>query len=248
VNIDPKERLSGIPMLEVRAFLRKAQDRLLLPRHVEDAFGRVPGQRLLQALLERGELCPVEVCGEVRYELTLAGGALARARAGRPFDRKTAEEALAGFIERCELVRRRPLYLYKVRRALLFGSMLTDKPQVGDVDLAVHLVPKDPEHIVDASRDQARRAKRQGRRLSSFFEELAYSEQRVMVYLKHRSRVLQLHDHTDGVLGVCKSRIVFEDLEGYPVRGEVPEPTDDAEPPAGAKRPKRRQRKDDIPF
>ncbi len=249
MNIDPKERLAGIPVLKVRALLRKHQQSGLDAEDLDRAFGAHAGKKLLAALLERGLVKAVDVPASGRYELTLTGGALARASAGRPFNRKTAERALADFLDRCHQVRHRTEYLYKVRRALLFGSMLTDKPKVGDVDLAVQLVPKDPAHIAEASREQARRAAQHGRQFSSFFEELTYSHLRVLRFLKSRSRILQLHEHTDGVLDVCDSSVVFEDLAGYPLPAELPPPTDNAAPRVGATRPGRRHRKDDgLPF
>ena len=55
----------------------------------------------------------------------------------RPITRKTAQSALAQFMERLRALNANAEYLYRVESALLFGSMLTETERLGDVDIAV---------------------------------------------------------------------------------------------------------------
>jgi predicted nucleotidyltransferase len=107
----------------------------------------------------------------------------------------------------------RPDLLYRVRRVVLFGSMLTDVPMVSDVDLAVELAPKqaDGEKQRALERAQILEELEFGRTFSSFLQKLLYPRQRVLSFLKARSRVLQIVDPSDGVLKRAKKKVIFED-------------------------------------
>ena len=222
MNIDPKSSLAGLPILEVRAFLRKHSDFGFVESVVLKAFGRDDGARLLQTLLGDGYVELQEQPHGRRYYLTLKAGALANASATKPFTRKAAEKALAGFVQRCHQVRKRDEFVFKVGTAWLFGSMLTGKPKVGDVDVAVRLVDK---HPYDPNRgsillEKAREAERQGRQFSSHWERLTYAHQCVYRYLKSRSRILKLHDHNDEVLEFCEKKVIYQDPDCEPPSSE----------------------------
>jgi hypothetical protein len=64
---------------------------------------------------------------ESGFELTSRGEAFANASAAKPVFRKTAETLLQQFLER-------------KRRS--FGSMLSEAERLGDVDIAIELLPK----------------------------------------------------------------------------------------------------------
>ena len=127
--------------------------------------------------------------------------------------RATAERALQEFLERCQQVRGRSDLLYRVGRVRLFGSMLTDATTVSDVDLVVELEPKEPDHKkhVALERPQVDAELENGRRFSNFSQQLCYPRDRVLLFLKARSRVLQLIDPHDQVLEHAKQHVVYED-------------------------------------
>lgn len=159
-----------------------------------------------------------EAADGCRHHLTLKGGALAGASAAKPFSRKAADKALAGFVQRCHEVRERDEFVLKVGTAWLFGSMLTDKPKVGDVDIAVFLAVKaqHSENLGHVMWARAAEAGRNGRRFSSYFERSTYVHQCVLRHLKSRSRILKLCDHNDGVLDLCEKKIVYQDPDCEP--------------------------------
>jgi hypothetical protein len=151
--------------------------------------------------------------GCMRYQNTAKGGALSLASAAKPVRRATAQKRLDEFLARCGEVSVRPDMLFKVSRAVLFGSMLSDKPLVGDVDLAVTLAPKvaDREKHFALCQEQSREAERSGVCFSNILERLGYPEIRVRRFLKGKSRVLQLVLGSDGILQTAPQRVIYED-------------------------------------
>jgi len=213
MNIDPKTSLGGIPIVNVRDFLRRHAAYGWRREDAIDAFGSTHADTVVEALISGGYIEWTQEYGSSRYMTTVKGGALTKASAARPVSRKTAEQALKGFLERCHEVGHRPDLLYRVRKALLFGSMLGDKPFVSDVDIAFQLVPKekDPDRHFALTQEQSQQALREGRRFSNLVEELFYSEYRVRLFLKSRSRVIQLSPIDDAVLERTETKVIFED-------------------------------------
>jgi hypothetical protein len=83
-----------------------------------------------------------DVDGDERYELATDGHALAGATARQPVTRDTAQRALDGFLARVEEINANPLAEWGARKLVLFGSFLDlNIERVGDVDLAVEMVP-----------------------------------------------------------------------------------------------------------
>ena len=83
-----------------------------------------------------------DIDGNERYELTVDGHALAGATARQPVTRDTAQRALDGFLARVEEINANPLAEWGARKLVLFGSFLGPNiERVGDVDLAVEMVP-----------------------------------------------------------------------------------------------------------
>ncbi len=215
MNVDPKSQLGGVPILQVRQFVRENADRPWRFERLRESFGSAASD-VLHALIEAGYAAPAETEEEELYETTVKGRGLARASAAKPISRATAGAALAGFLERCEVVRRDPSYLFTVAKAVLFGSMLTDKPKVSDVDIAIQLVAKEKDATLHAEleREQTRDAMRHGRRFSNMVEEIFWPQTRVRMFLKGRSRVIQFSEITDGVLKLVATRVIFADERG----------------------------------
>ncbi|MHB9090331.1 MAG: hypothetical protein ACYC7H_02830, partial [Chloroflexota bacterium] len=153
---------------------------------------------------------------EVRYwQATIKGNALANAKLHKPIPREKAERELAAFLERVHQLKNLNSPPYRVRQALLFGSLLDPtRGSVNDVDLAVELVHKtatNPAQAVDLDRAYARAS---GRHTSTFLEELILARRDTFRYLRARSRVLSLHDleAERPFLSQVDNQVVFEDL------------------------------------
>src|SRR5688500_16759468 len=124
MNVGPKAHLGGVPILQVRQFVRENGDHPWRFERLRESFGPAASE-VLRALVEAGYAAATETQGEELYETTVTGRGPARASAAKPVSRARADAALAGFLERCEVVRSDPTYLFTVAKALLFGSMLT---------------------------------------------------------------------------------------------------------------------------
>lgn len=212
MHIDAHDQLAGQPIVAVRSFLRRNALSGFRLIDAQDAFGSAAGH--VVAFLEKeGYVETFTEFGYTRYQNTAKGGALSLASAAKPVSRATAQKRLDEFLARCREMGSRPDMLFKVSRAVLFGSMLSEKETVGDVDLAVTLAPKeqDRQKHFALCEAQAHEAARNGHRFSNIVERYAYSEIRARYFLKGRSRVLQIVLGDDAILKQAAQRVVYED-------------------------------------
>ncbi len=147
------------------------------------------------------------------WETTLKGSSLALASAARPVRRAVAEQKLEEFLGRVHEVNGNPYFLYRVRRVLLFGSLLTGSERVNDVDLALDLVPKeeDAEKRMALEEERVAAAREAGRQFANYVAELFWPLSEVMLFLKARSRTLSLHTTGDRILESTPYQVLFEE-------------------------------------
>lgn len=148
-----------------------------------------------------------------RWKNTELGNQFAVAPASKPVTRETAEKRLAEFLERVKAVCDDPYYLYRVGRVTLFGSILSDKSLLGDVDIAIQLIHKEPDKSKAEELDKERRQKasREGRRFSNYVDYLAWPKVEIFLFLKARSRVLSLCLESESFLKKCETKIIYTD-------------------------------------
>jgi predicted nucleotidyltransferase len=93
----------------------------------------------------------------------------------------------------------------------VFGSYLSDKDALGDLDVGVKLTRKHKRG--DFTRHNQKRiilAKANGRRFSNSTEELFWPHREVMLMLKGKQRGLSLHDQDeDEVFEVTETKLVY---------------------------------------
>jgi predicted nucleotidyltransferase len=104
---------------------------------------------------------------------------------------------MSQFLERVTQVNQNPYFLAKATSAVLFGSML--KPEVerlSDVDLAVELTRKEPDHerALEQNQQRAEELANMGRRLRNFLEVEGCWYWEAFRFLKGRNRVIALAD------------------------------------------------------
>lgn len=219
MNIDPNEELAGFPIITVRTFLRKFHGCSWTAATMKDVLKATDTQilELLRVLLDEGYIEQVDAEGP-SWSATVKGNALAQASAARPFKRSVAERELQRFLERVAEVRESDQWAWKVKRAILFGSLLTtDKEKVGDVDIAVALGPKesDPSRRERAERQRIGAAIRSGKQFRNITEEVAWPYFEVLKFLKSGSRVISLHDINAEaeILREATTKVIYEDEE-----------------------------------
>lgn len=244
MRIKPDEVVVGIPARQVRHLLRQSVDSLSA-RHAMKILEIEEGKAIevLERLEHSGFLKrnPAPKSDQERsWRRTVKGGALANALFSNPVSRQSAEKAMSEFLDRVQQVNCDSWFLYRVQKVVVFGSFLSDSPVIGDLDLAVDLYPKEKDSRKHSKliRARAEEAVNSGRSFRSYVEALQFAEQEVIMFLKARSRILQLARCDDGVLNITENRIIYENPEPIPA------------PPILPKRRLRRPKKidEDCPF
>lgn len=218
MRIDLRERIAGQPAAAIRTFLRRSHgDAWDLPyaakRLRED---RATAREIVVELAARGyiERSTLFVEGEY-WKNTIHGNAFAGATAAKPLLRVSADKRLKEFLDRVQEVRRNSYYLYKVRRVILFGSYLTSKDRINDIDLCVSLAVKEKDKDKqDRLREQrVEETLRRGKVFKSFLDRLTWPEAEVLKFLKAKSRSISLHTESDMPLTVGSSKVIYRDAK-----------------------------------
>lgn len=144
---------------------------------------------------------------------SIKGNALALASAARPILRTTAERKINEFLVKVNEVNKNEYYLYKIKKVVLFGSYLSEAEKLGDIDLAVEIVPKetDCDKFKKLASERAREAKHNGRHFNNIVEEVYWPQMEVLKYLKSRSRSISIHFADEPVLKNSKHKVIFEE-------------------------------------
>ncbi len=229
MRIRPDDLVVGFPAKQIRKLLRQSVDSL--SAHHATKILEIKTEQAIQLLqrLEQGGFLkryPALPNSEQRWKRTVKGGALANALFSKPVPRQSAEKTMSEFLDRVQQVNGNSRFLYRVAKAVVFGSFLSDTPSVGDLDVAVDLCPKekDSRKHSELIRARANEAVSRGRDFSNFVEAFQFAEQEVIMFLKSRSRILQLTRCDDGVLNIAESRVIFESPENNPVAPMNPIP------------------------
>jgi len=245
MRIQPDELISGFPASQIRKLLRQSVE-FLSVGNVTRVLGLRGKEalRLLETLEKQGfiEKNAMVSDAEQSWKHTIKGGALSNALFSAPVSRTSAEKKLSEFMERVHRVNEDSRFLFRVRKVVLFGSFLTQSPTIGDLDIAIDLVQKEPDARKHSQLLLARanEAASYGRHFPNYVEGLRFAEQEVIMFLKARSRILQLTRCDDGVLNITENRVIYESPEQNPTVPINPVP----------KRRGRRSRKidEDLPF
>jgi len=199
VRICATELVAGYPAVKVRNFLRRYRDTGDYANAVDTelAITRDAARIFLRELVTSGlfEISQSR-SGEQQFTLTRQGEILADTSAAKPIRRKTAERILVEFMERVNEVNATSEYLYHVNEVILFGSMLSDVEQLGDVDMAVNLEPKvsDADALEEWRMARRHAAQAQGRSFATDLEWTYWPIVEVYKQLKARSHNLSLHE------------------------------------------------------
>ena len=195
MNIDSDSTIADFPALEVRDLLKQFTDRYLSSKHIQAHLGSssTDANKLVGELLQKGYLEETaDAPNDHPFRLTVKGRALAHASAAKSILRKTAERHLQDFLDRIREINRVDYWLYRVPEVRLFGSMLSDKPKVSDVDLAfdLELKPMYKSDSMEHIEQRISEAIARGRTFSNFVDQISWPQTEVYRHLKSRSHVL----------------------------------------------------------
>ncbi len=198
MRIDLTDSIAGRPAARIRLFLRRAFGGNWDASYVAQTLrvDLAAAEAVIKELCRRRLIARARSFGRnVHWTNTIRGNAFANASAAKPLLRSSADIRLTEFLERVEEVERDPRFLYRVKRAVLFGSYLSAKERINDIDIVVRLAPKevDKDRQQGLEERQVREAIERGRRFSSFVDELTWPQAFVLRFLKGGSRSLSLH-------------------------------------------------------
>lgn len=138
MHIDQNDKIASVPILDVRKLLRRLQDWQSFPASVVTSslgLSQTRGQSLVRELKRRQLIERSPDFPKVdMYRVSLRGGELASASATKPIHRKTAEELLRKLCERAHAINVDPAFLNKVTEIRVFGSYLSNRRTLSDVD------------------------------------------------------------------------------------------------------------------
>ena len=214
--IDKKSTISQFPALKVRDLLKKLKGS---PFTLENASYNLEKdldltKQLLSNLEKDGYIEKSKNTSKPGFwDVTLKGSSLSLASAAKPIKRETAERILQEFMERVHKINQDSYYLYKVSKVIVFGSFLSNKERINDLDIAVKLLPKisDPKKQRQVEQQRIKEAFESGRNFNNTIDELFWPHNEVMYFLKSRKRTISLHTTDDDILENCQIKIFFED-------------------------------------
>lgn len=215
MQIGKGEEIARVPLLLVRDFFRDIvawhRDSFELAQLEERLnLSRTAAIALAEELIVRGYVTRGQ---NHDYRLTNRGEELVRASASGRVKRGTAESALAGLLKRAEEYNSDASKILAVDAVAVFGSFLSDKEELGDLDVAV----KWRDRVADDHRsDRAHAyAERSGRKFSNVIEFLTWPQTELFQILKARKRTICIQDWHAFIRLVAKDpdnfayRIVF---------------------------------------
>jgi predicted nucleotidyltransferase len=124
--------------------------------------------------------------------------------------RETAKQKLVDLVDRVRLVRDDSRFLYRVTLLAVFGSYLTDKDRLGDIDIAFKLEAKEKDRDKATALAQEH-TRKSGRQFRNMVEEIFWPENEVLLFLKSRSRSLSFHEYAEVEQMGCNRKIIYED-------------------------------------
>jgi len=225
MQINSKEILFGQPILKIREVVRQAmKGRLWGDSEAEVAISvakvlkqsDVVAKQLIKQLIEDDYLILTKenLSDIYQYELTETekGRRFGIANASKPISRQKANQLLNELIERAKSINENGELIYFVESIKVFGSYLSDKDTLGDLDVGVKLTRKHKAgDFTKHNRKRIALAKANGRQFSNSTEQLIWPHREVILMLKGRQRGLSLHDEDkDEVLKMTETKLVYQ--------------------------------------
>jgi predicted transcriptional regulator/predicted nucleotidyltransferase len=196
IKLSPADRIAGYPAIEIIKFLKKLAQQTL---DTEEAASFLKlDLKSTKALLN--QLASVENLispqDSNHWDLTDKGELYAEASLSSRVKRQTASDILNELPAIAESINSDNNLAYRVERLAVFGSYLSDKDRLGDVDIAFDLFPRLSDHS-EQFKLMKSRAEVSRKRFSEVLHQLAYSQNEVLLKLKARRKSISLHGYDD---------------------------------------------------
>jgi 23S rRNA maturation mini-RNase III len=225
MRINSKEKLFGQPVLKIREVVRYAMtERLrsiqksMLFEEVSRILGQSTGnaKTVIEQLIKEEYLVlnKVKYVNTFQYELseTKKGRRFGVATADPLITREKANQLLKELIERAISINANEEYACYVERLSVFGSYLSDKTLLGDLDIFFKITRKSTgEEYKEQRQQRIELAFKSGRVFQNYIEQIHWPQREVLLALKTRKKGLSLHDETvDEVYKKTQSKVVYE--------------------------------------
>jgi hypothetical protein len=232
MQIHASDEVEGVSLLKIRALFRQAGlDGILSTSFVcrQLQLTKSKTDRLIAALQEMGLLAPIRNrqgagAAEEECELTKDGIRLRAATAAKPLRRETADRLLSELLERIATLNRDERFLARVQKAVAFGSYIGDADRIGDLDVAVELVRREPNSEKHTEVNNRRVAEEfaKGRHFANILEQVFWWQREATLFLRNRKRGLSLHEYgaIREIVDASPHKTVFQHRK--PVRGAEP--------------------------
>jgi hypothetical protein len=203
MRITPDLTIAGYPGIRVRQLFRRVfRYDSWTDEDVAEEMGisKRKAAALVAALVAEGYLETADAWHKsmAKWEPSRKGASLTMASAAKPIRRATADRLVKGLVERAGMLMdpTRHEYAFVVTELIVFGSYLTDRPDLGDVDFAVRWQTRfeDKDQQYACRKARVRAAKAAGKRFHWWFLETEWPEVEVQRFLKGPSQYVSLHD------------------------------------------------------
>jgi predicted nucleotidyltransferase len=195
MQVGRDETIAGVRLMEVRDFLRWTGDGSVQLDAIKERFhcDQAQAEQIEKGLIDAGyiENDPNETVTGKWYVVSALGRQLCNAKFVRRITRPEAEKLVAGLLERIKLVNERDELTHRITEVRVFGSYLSNKADLGDIDLAVQFTPRRPTHVEEAKL----RAAQSGKTMGNFLQIITYGRHEIRLILKNRSPYLSFHEH-----------------------------------------------------
>ncbi|MEW6624887.1 MAG: nucleotidyltransferase domain-containing protein [Bacillota bacterium] len=216
MQINSEDFICGQTIISIRDFLKYVQLRDWWTIDFLTARLRVSksmAKKIINVLVEQGYIEESKRYNrEKAWVNTIKGNSLAMASAAKPIYRRTADDILLKFMKRVNEVNTNDKFAFRVEKVIVFGSYLSDKERLNDIDLAIKLESKEKDKKKRRQREQERIsiALKSGRVFGNFLQEVFWPMTEVKLFLKNRSRSISLHDTDDPILQETNYKVLYE--------------------------------------
>lgn len=214
--------VAGLPADLARAIVRKFRGREMVAEVVADLLADTGHEldKVFVGLEAAGfmEKVRVDNDGDVWWDTTIQGNALAMASFGKPISRKTADRLVAELLERARAYNAdpgRPMFIDTLR---VFGSYLSPEiDPLGDVDIELAYGRRITDQQALSAYTRA-----SGRSFNTYMDQLLWPSTELFLHLKKRSAFINIT-----VEDITRFTDIFETI--YSIDGDlkaVPPPAD----------------------
>lgn len=184
--------IAGVPAELARAICRKFRGREMVAEIAEDLLagtghdlGTVFTELEAAGYLEK---IRTDRDGDVWWDTTILGNALAMASFGRPISRKTADRLVIGLLQRAKAYNADPSKPMFIDTLRVFGSYLDPEiDPIGDVDIELAYGRRITDQAILRAYTRA-----SGRRFNTYMDELMWPSTELFLHLKNRSSFISI--------------------------------------------------------